>query len=345
MPTDPAGAGPGTAAAHPDPVRLRRALRAHVEAGLHRPYTQATVLEALAGLDLEVSQGVALSSVTAVVRGARPGPVVLLQAGLDDLSTAALVGAARILTRHRVPAGSVVLLLPPGEEDGSDAGRVIGRRVVQAAGTAPSESYTFHGRSDDRVQGIFRSRAGTVMGATDTFSVIVRSMSDRNRLPVAARIITALEAMTTRRSGRVDPVTITTLAMAPDNRLSGTVVTFSEDIRTRTRLEISQLCTTIAQAYGMTAEVAFSGGRPTTLNDAAACEFVVGVVGETLGPRRFEPLPAPIVPAGDVCRVLAEVPGCHVFVDAAATDDAILADASLVLAEVARRSLERLTAG
>ncbi|MET8260199.1 hypothetical protein ACFYPG_06325 [Micromonospora sp. NPDC005553] len=69
----------------PDLVRLRRDLHAYPETGLHLPRTQAAVVESLAGLGLEVSRGEGLTSVTAVLRGGRPGPPVLLRADLDAL--------------------------------------------------------------------------------------------------------------------------------------------------------------------------------------------------------------------------------------------------------------------
>src|SRR5437763_4361660 len=108
-----------------DLVALRRRLHAHPEVGLHVPVTQATLLDALDGRDLEVTQGSALTSVTAVLRGGRPGPVVLLRADMDalpvtettglpfaapigamhacghDLHIAALVGAIRLLAQRR----------------------------------------------------------------------------------------------------------------------------------------------------------------------------------------------------------------------------------------------------
>ena len=91
---------------------------------LDLPKTQAKVLAALDGLPLEVSRRAALSSVTAVLRGARPGQTVLLRGDMDalpvtertgvpyasqvagvmhacghDLHTAMLAGAARLLSR------------------------------------------------------------------------------------------------------------------------------------------------------------------------------------------------------------------------------------------------------
>src|SRR2546429_10023611 len=64
-------------------AELRHAIHREPEIGLDLPKTQGKVLDALAGLPLEVSTGKAVSSVTAVLRGGPPGPVGLLRGGLD----------------------------------------------------------------------------------------------------------------------------------------------------------------------------------------------------------------------------------------------------------------------
>ena len=109
-----------------DIAELRHAIHREPEIGLDLPKTQAKVLAALDGLPLEISLGKELSSVTAVLRGGRPGPVVLLRADMDalpvtettgvpfaseidgamhacghDLHTAMLVGAARVLSARQ----------------------------------------------------------------------------------------------------------------------------------------------------------------------------------------------------------------------------------------------------
>ncbi len=66
-------------------TRLRRDLHAEPEAGLSLPLTQRKVLAALDGLPLQVTLGKQLSSVTAVLRGRRPGPTVLLRGDMDAL--------------------------------------------------------------------------------------------------------------------------------------------------------------------------------------------------------------------------------------------------------------------
>ena len=100
------------------------------------------MLAALEGLPLEITLGEKLSSVTAVLRGGRPGPVVLLRGDMDalpmhedtgldfssrrdevmhacghDTHTSMLVQAARQLSAHRDElAGRVLFMFQPGEE-------------------------------------------------------------------------------------------------------------------------------------------------------------------------------------------------------------------------------------
>ena len=68
-----------------DTIQLRRRIHRHPELGLSLPRTQATVLEALDGLGLEVRTGQRTTSVVARLRGARPGPTILLRGDMDAL--------------------------------------------------------------------------------------------------------------------------------------------------------------------------------------------------------------------------------------------------------------------
>src|ERR1051326_6816580 len=125
-----------------DLTELRHAIHQEPELGLELPRTQSKVLDALDGLPLEISRGRGLSSVTAVLRGGQPGPVVLLRGDMDalpvaertglpfgsridgtmhacghDLHTAMLAGAARLLSARRAELpGSVIFMFQPGGE-------------------------------------------------------------------------------------------------------------------------------------------------------------------------------------------------------------------------------------
>src|ERR1700712_953531 len=64
---------------------LRRRLHAVPEVGLQLPVTQRVLLDELDGLGVEISTGVGLTSIVGVLRGAKPGPLVLLRADMDAL--------------------------------------------------------------------------------------------------------------------------------------------------------------------------------------------------------------------------------------------------------------------
>ncbi len=151
-------------------VRLRQSLHTTPEIGLALPRTQEKVLTALDGLPLEITLGTALSSITAVLRGGRPGPAVLLRGDMDalpvterndlpyrsqidgqmhacghDLHTTMLAGAAHLLSARREElAGDVIFMFQPGEEGHEGAKHMIDEGVLNATGTPPVAAYGMH---------------------------------------------------------------------------------------------------------------------------------------------------------------------------------------------------------
>ena len=152
-----------------DTIRLRRRIHRHPELGLTLPRTQATVLEALDGLGLDVRTGQRTTSVVARLTGARPGPTILLRGDMDALPmpedtglpfasevpntmhacghdghTAMLAGAARLLARRRDSlAGSVLFMFQPGEE-GYHGARVMIEEGLLDGAEAPTGAFAMH---------------------------------------------------------------------------------------------------------------------------------------------------------------------------------------------------------
>jgi amidohydrolase len=228
-------------------TELRHAIHREPETGYDLPMTQEKVLAALDGLPLEITLGKRLSSVTAVLRGGRPGPAVLLRGDMDalpvteatglpyasridgvmhacghDLHTAMLAGAARLLSARRADLpGSVIFMFQPAEEGGPDgnggAQRMLDEGVLEAAGDRPAAAYGLHVFSDIFGCGVFEARPGATLAASDTLEVTVRgrgghgSMPHRaaDPVPVACAMVTALQTLVTRRFDVFDPVVIT----------------------------------------------------------------------------------------------------------------------------------------
>jgi hippurate hydrolase len=200
---------------------LRHSLHRRPEIGLRLQQTQATVLEALDGLDLEITTGIDLGSVTAVVRGgggssadrASGDGVVLLRADMDalpvheevdvpfrsrvdgamhacghDLHTTMLVGAAKLLhaQRDRLP-GDVVLMFQPGEEGFDGARRMIDEGVLGAAGRPADAAFALHVMPNMVPRGQVASRRGALMAASDGLFVTVHGSGGHGSSPHLAR--------------------------------------------------------------------------------------------------------------------------------------------------------------
>ena len=242
VPSRQAALRESAAALQPELVALRRALHQEPEIGLELPLTQAKVLAALEGLPLEITLGEKLSSVTAVLRGALPGPVVLLRGDMDalpvqetsglpyastvpgvmhacghDLHTAGLVGAARLLCERREGlAGSVVFMFQPGEEGAGGARIMVHEGVLDAGGSRPVAAYALHVAASVLPNGWVATRPGPIMAAADVLTVTMRGRGGHGStphlaldpVPAACEAVTALQTMVTRRFDAFDPVVV-----------------------------------------------------------------------------------------------------------------------------------------
>ncbi len=224
-------------------AELRHALHREPELGLDLPLTQAKILGALEGLGLEIRLGTALSSVTAVLRGAEPGPAVLLRGDMDalpvqedtglpyasdidgrmhacghDLHVTGLVGAARLLAARRAElAGDVVFMFQPGEEGQGGAKIMIDEGVLDAAGERVVAAYALHVVTTGVPTGIAVTRPGPVLAAADAIGVTVRGRGGHGSSPHSAAdpvlalcaMVTALQTAVTREIDIFDPAVIT----------------------------------------------------------------------------------------------------------------------------------------
>lgn len=232
----------------PGLVTLRRSLHENVEVGLDLPTTQKLVLDAIEGLDIEVTKGNGLSSLVVVLRGgARKNdstgvvPAVLLRGDMDglpvteatgfdfaatsgrmhacghDLHTAGLVGALKLLHRDRdsLP-GDVVFMFQPGEEGFDGAGKMLDEGVLDAAGPRVKAAYGLHVSADADL-GVASSRPGSYMAAFSKMTITVhgkgthasRPATGKDPIQVGAMLVGQLQEYVSRRFDIFDPIVIT----------------------------------------------------------------------------------------------------------------------------------------
>ena len=233
------------AAIQSDTVALRRTLHRRPEVGLQLPRTQQTILDAIGDLGLDVSTGSSVTSVVAVLDGARPGATVLLRGDMDalplaedsgldfasevdgamhacghDTHVAMLVSAARLLAARRADiAGRIVFMFQPGEEGLHGARYMLEEGLLEhaAEGAAPvSAAFALH-ISSEYESGTVNLRGGPTMAAGDRLQIVVTGKSGHasaphrtlDPVPIACEIVQSLQTMVTRTVDVFDPAVIT----------------------------------------------------------------------------------------------------------------------------------------
>ena len=225
----------------PDACRVRRELHAHPELGLILPRTQDRIIEALAGLPLQVRTGEQVSSVVAVLDGGRPGPTMVLRGDMDalpmpedtglgyasevdnamhacghDTHVAMLAGAAKLLSDRRDElAGRVLFMFQPGEEGYHGARYMLEEGMLDGVGEV-TRAFALH-ITTAAPTGTVNLRGGTMMASSDTMRIRVigrggHASAPHNALdpiPIACEIVQALQIMITRQVDVFDPAVVT----------------------------------------------------------------------------------------------------------------------------------------
>jgi len=339
-----------------DAIALRRAIHAEPELGLDLPKTTAKVKAALAGLPLEIREGPSTSGLVAILRGPANGRAVLLRGDMDalpltedtglaftslnagamhacghDTHVAMLAGAARALcaARERL-AGTVMFMFQPGEEGWHGARHMLEDGLLDPL---PDAAFALH-ISPNMPRGVFASRGGPLLAASDTLRIRVIGAGGHasmphdalDPIPVLAEIVTALQALVTRRVPVFEPAVITiahiqagtTSNVIPeDGRLLGTMRTLSERTRRLVHDGARRVAENIAAAHGATAEVEIEHGFPVTVCDARVVDLAARTATRLFGEDAWMSMSHPMMGAEDFSYVLHKVPGAMAFLGAA----------------------------
>ncbi|PXY32669.1 M20 metallopeptidase family protein [Prauserella muralis] len=275
-------------ALQPSTVALRRELHRHPELGLELPRTRQSILRALSGLPLEITTGTSTTSVTAVLRGGRPGPAVLLRGDMDalpmpedtgaefasevpgamhacghDTHVAMLASAARLLAeRADELAGSVVFMFQPGEEGFHGARHMIHDGVLDAAGTRVERAFALHTYAN-LPSGTIATRPGPILASADRLFVRVIGKGGHGSMPhnaldpvpAAAAMVGALQTMVTRRVDVTDPavLSVTRITAGTTSNVIPETAELEGTIRTlseRTRARVRAEVPTVCEGVG-----------------------------------------------------------------------------------------------
>jgi hippurate hydrolase len=339
----------------PEMVALRRAIHEEPELGLKTPVTTARIKQALAGLPLEIKEGPSTTGFIARLQGPANGRTVLLRADMDalpmqedtglpfasrhrgamhacghDSHIAMLTGAAKVLCANRERlAGTVLFMFQPGEEGHHGARFMLEDGLIDPL---PDAAFALH-VWPNFPGGTFAGRAGPLLAAADRILVTITGKGGHasqphlttDPIPVACEIVTALQALVTRRIPAFDPVVITiarvtsgtTNNVIPETaELEGTIRSFSEASRGLAHEGLHRVAENIAAAHGASAKVEIIPGFPVTHCDGRAVALAKETARHLYGETGWQTLANPVMGAEDYSYVLQKVPGAMLFLGA-----------------------------
>lgn len=216
---------------------IRRELHQMPEFALDLPKTQAQILQSIEGLG-EITLGKSLSSIVLHIKGANPGPTVLLRADMDalkveeetgldyastngymhacghDLHMAAGIGAAHLLATHKDKLnGDVIIWFQPGEEGHHGADVMIDEGMLEVSGQRPIAAYGLHVFTSLPL-GVIACKSGPMMASAGDLIVKFHGSGGHGSMPWLSKdpvspmveAIAALQNLLNKSFDQFDPV-------------------------------------------------------------------------------------------------------------------------------------------
>jgi amidohydrolase len=243
-----------------------------------------------------------------------------------------LLGVAEVLAGMKSDlAGSVVFLFQPAEEGGAP-GQPGGAQAMLADGALanpkPEAVFGLH-VGPWNVAGEINLVPGPAMAASDRFRIVVQGRQTHGAMPaagidpipVAARIVLAIEALPAREIDVMTPSVVTVGAIHGGVRnniipetteMIGTIRSFDEAAREALHAKIARVATKTAEAGGATAEVQIERGYPVTFNHEGRSAWARGVLERALGGDKLR-AGKPVTGAEDFSYFANEAGGVFLF--------------------------------
>jgi amidohydrolase len=244
-----------------------------------------------------------------------------------DGHTTMLLGAARYLAETRNFAGTVRFIFQPAEEGRGGAKRMVEEGLFDLFPC--DEIFGIHNWPSMPV-GTMGVRSGAMMAAADLFEIRLTGRGGHGAMPhfsidpvvVAAHLVTALQTLVSRNTDPADSSVLsvtkinggTAFNVIPnDASIAGTIRTFRESTRDMMEDGVRRIATSVAAAFGATAEIRYQRNYPATVNSAPQADFVAEVAAEVLGAENVRRDFDPSMGAEDFSFMLQKRPGAYLW--------------------------------
>lgn len=337
-------------------IETRRDLHAHPEPGFEEVRTSGIVAQRLRDLGLEVRTGVAKTGVVGLLKGGRPGPVVLLRADMDclpieeendvpyrsrnpgfmhacghDAHTAILLSIARLLAdRRNEIAGTLKLVFQPAEESHGGGRHMVEEGVLEDPHV--DACFGLHVWNTIPV-GQIGIVEGPAMAGTGLFDVRMIGKGGHGAAPhltvdpivAASQAVLGIQTIISRNRDPLTPAVITVGRfhggaapnVIPDVvELSGTIRSFDDGLHEYLAERVRQVFEGTAAAAGCTVDWSYHRGYPVVVNDPAMCGVIRAAAADVVGAGNVV-VERPSLGGEDFAYYARERPSCIFFVGSA----------------------------
>lgn len=328
----------------------RRHLHANPELGFEEFETARFVADNLRSWGIETVEGVGRTGVVGTLRGRLgPGDSIGIRADMDALPmtegrdlphaskipgkmhgcghdghTAMLLGAAAALAKSPDFAGTVHFIFQPAEEGLGGALAMIQDGLLERFPC--DEVYALHNVERRLGEIVVHRRA--VAAAADRFEIVVHGKGGHaamphlavDPIPIAARILLAIEALPGRLTNVHEPAIVTTGSIRageafntiPDVAvMTGTVRTFSPTVQKEIEAAIKRIAKAEAESRGAVVNIRYEQPFTPTVNTPAQAELMIDVARSIAAPDKVLVDPPPEMGSEDFCYMLERRPGCY----------------------------------
>lgn len=339
-----------------DVISVRRHLHMHPEIGFDTKKTEKLVREQLEREEIEILP--AKMGVIGRIRGKDSERFVALRADMDALClqeenevsyrsqvpnkmhacghdghTAMLLGAAKLLNRHKdqLPA-DVLLIFQPAEEGPNLGGARIMLADLQEKGLAEKVSsiYGLH-LMNDYPTGTVASKPGAMAASTDEFTIRITGRGGHagqpdksiDALSIGAKVVSAMESFMSRRINPFDPAVFSVgifqsgsaiNIIAETAKIAGTLRCQNEETREYILHNMHQIAEGICSAYGASCHIDVLHGLPPLINDERTEKRAMEIAEAAVGGEKLVEIKNPMMGAEDFAYFAKSIPAAFLWI-------------------------------
>jgi len=330
-------------------IEIRRDLHMHPELSFQEYRTTEKIKGILRELNIEILDIGLETGVVGLLKGKNPGPTIALRGDIDalpitqennvtyksknkgvmhacghDVHTTCVLGAAMILAEMRDNIdGNVKFIFQHAEEVNKGAKILVEKGVMDNPHV--DAVFGLHNHPDIPVKKV-GVKLGGLMAAVDTIRIKVKGVGGHGAIPnktidpvlASSAIIMGIQSIASRNISPLDSVVVsigTVNAGIANNvipeevKMSGTVRSFSKDVRDKVPMLLERQITNIATAYGAQAELEYIFDLPAVINEEVMYRIGRKAVEKVCGPEG--PVdPTPSMGGEDFSILMEKAPGC-----------------------------------